>query len=101
MGDFETRKNLSRRLIIRNSPKKRIKVRKKCANILIILFLMINKLKMDFVLFGVDQTKIKQSKKSSTYYGFLQNLISTKNSSFIYHKIFSSCDINQKESSFI
>ena len=39
---------------------------------------MINKIKLVFILCGVDQTKIKQSEKSSTYNGFYQNLISTK-----------------------
>ena len=61
------------------------------------LFLLINKLKMDFILFGVNQTKIRQSKKSTTCNGIEQNLISTKKIELTYHEIFRGFVINQTE----
>ena len=56
-----------------NSPKKKTKVGKK-ANILINLFLKIYKEKMDFILIGVDQTKIKHSERNSELKQNLTNL---------------------------
>ena len=64
MGDFETRKNCSRRLIITNTSKKRREVKRKISE------------NLDHLVFkdkqnqgGVDQTKIKQSEKSSACNG--------------------------------
>ena len=55
---------------------------------------------MDFILFGVDQTKIKQSEKSSNYNEIEQNLISIKENLSFYQESFSSFVMNQTESSF-
>ena len=74
MGEFHTRKNLSRRLIITNSPKKRINLRKKTCKYLDNFVFKDEQTEMDFIISGEDQTKLKHSEKGTTCKGIQQKI---------------------------